>query len=234
MPSVKVMVEGGKATAAAPLGPALGPLGINIGEVVSQINSKTKDFQGMKVPVKITVDTVTKKFEVEVGFPPMSALIKKEAGVAKASKDPKREFVGNISVDQAIVIAKKKESSLYSYNLKSNVKEVLGTCDSMGITVEGKRARHAIKAIDEGKFDSNFDGTSAPKEKPAQAPVEEKAEEKPAEEKAEVKPAKEPKAEQAVEEKPEEKKEEAEKPAEVPVETVSVETAEKPQSEKQE
>ncbi len=156
MPSVNVMVEGGKATAAAPLGPALGPLGVNIGQVVSEINSKTKEFQGMKVPVKVIVDSATKKFEVEVGFPPMSALIKKEAGVDRASKDPKREFVANLSIDQVISIAKKKASGLYSYNLKSNVKEVLGTCDSMGITVEGKRASETIKDIDSGKFDEKL------------------------------------------------------------------------------
>lgn len=156
MPSVKVMVEGGKATAAAPLGPALGPLGVNIGQVVSEINAETKEFQGMKVPVSVIVDSATKKFELKVGFPPMSAIIKKEAGVEKASKDPKRELVANLSIEQAIKIAKKKASSLYSYKLKSNVKEVLGTCDSMGISVEGKRASETIKDIDAGKFDEKL------------------------------------------------------------------------------
>lgn len=154
MPTVSVMVEAGKATASAPLGPALGPLGINIGEVVKQINDKTKEFEGMKVPVRVMVDSATKEFSIQVGSPPMSALIKKEAGTEKASKDPKREFVGNLSLKQAVGIAKKKSESLYSYNLKSSVKEVLGTCNSMGIRVENRRASEVIPEIDSGKYDS--------------------------------------------------------------------------------
>ena len=63
---IDVLVEGGKATAAPPLGPALGPLGVNIGEVVGTINEKTKAFAGMKVPVKVTVDSDTKEFDIEV------------------------------------------------------------------------------------------------------------------------------------------------------------------------
>ncbi|MEM0360447.1 MAG: 50S ribosomal protein L11 [Candidatus Diapherotrites archaeon] len=156
MPTISVMVEGGKASAGAPLGPALGPLGINIGEVIKQINEQTKDFAGMKVPVKVVVDSAKKTFEVQVGSPPMSALIKKEAGLEKASKDSKREFAGNISFSQAVSIAKKKAASLTSYNLKSNVKEVLGTCNAMGITVEGKRGSEIIAEIDAGKYDAQL------------------------------------------------------------------------------
>lgn len=156
MPAVSVLIEGGKATASAPLGPALGPLGINIGEVVKQINEKTKEFAGMKVPVKVIVDSATKEFSVQIGSPPMSALIKKEAGIEKASKDPKREFVANLSFKQVVEIAKKKSESLYSYNLKSSVKEVLGTCDSMGITVENKRASEIILRVNSGKYDSQL------------------------------------------------------------------------------
>lgn len=75
--SVTSLVDGGKATAGPPLGPALGPLGINVGKVVAEINEKTKDFQGMKVPVKIFVDE-KKNFRIEVGVPPASALILKD------------------------------------------------------------------------------------------------------------------------------------------------------------
>jgi large subunit ribosomal protein L11 len=156
MATVSVMVEGGKASAGAPLGPALGPLGINIGEVIKQINDKTKEFSGMKVPVKVLVDSGKKTFEVQVGSPPMSALIKQEAKIEKASKDSKREFTGNISIAQAVNIAKKKASSLTSYNLKSNVKEVLGTCNAMGVKVEGKRGSEVIAEIDQGKYDEQL------------------------------------------------------------------------------
>ena len=76
--TVEALVEGGKASAAPPLGPALGPLGVNIGQVISAINQKTDSFKGMQVPIKVIVDTSTKKFEITVGTPPAAALIKKE------------------------------------------------------------------------------------------------------------------------------------------------------------
>ncbi|MBI3035213.1 50S ribosomal protein L11, partial [Candidatus Woesearchaeota archaeon] len=75
--TVEALVEGGKATAAPPLGPALGPLGVNIGQIVSDINKKTSVFNGMQVPVKVIVNMDTKKFEISVGTPPASALILK-------------------------------------------------------------------------------------------------------------------------------------------------------------
>ncbi len=72
---VEALVEGGKASAAPPLGSSLGPLKVNIGLVVSQINDKTKDFKGMKVPVKVIVDLDSKEFTIEIGTPPASQLI---------------------------------------------------------------------------------------------------------------------------------------------------------------
>jgi len=76
--TIKALVDGGKASAGPPLGPALGPLGVNIIQIVNTINDKTKQFEGMKVPVKVIVDPKTKKFEVEVGTPPASSLILNE------------------------------------------------------------------------------------------------------------------------------------------------------------
>ena len=67
---VEVLIEGGKATAAPPLGPALGPMGVNIGEVVAQINTKTQDFKGMQVPVTVAINTDSKEFTISVGTPP--------------------------------------------------------------------------------------------------------------------------------------------------------------------
>ncbi|MCR4369244.1 MAG: 50S ribosomal protein L11, partial [archaeon] len=78
MAEISALIEGGKATAGAPLGPALGPLGVNIGEIVAKINEKTKSYAGMKVPVTIEVDS-KKHYEITVGSPPTSALITKEA-----------------------------------------------------------------------------------------------------------------------------------------------------------
>jgi len=153
MPSVSVLVEGGKATAAPPLGPALGPLGINITEVIAQINEKTKQFDGMRVPVKITVDSATKKVDITVGSPPATALIKKVTGV-KGAQNPKTEKVANLTMEQIVDIAKKKAKNLNFKELKGTVNQILGTCNSMGVTVEGKKARSLIRAVHSGKYDS--------------------------------------------------------------------------------
>jgi len=153
MTEIKALVEGGKASAGAPLGPALGPLGVNISEVVNQINEKTKSYAGMKVPVTVEVDAGTKTFEIAVGSPPTSALIRKEIGLDKGSSNPKSEIKGNISMEQIKKVAEMKIEKLASYKMKSAAKEIAGVCNSMGITVEGKPAREAIKEIDEGKFD---------------------------------------------------------------------------------
>jgi len=123
---VEALVAGGQATAGPPLGPALGPLGVNVLAIVNKINEVTKDYAGMKVPVKVTVDTETKEFEVTVGTPTTSALIVSELKIAE----------------------------LLSPNLKAAVKEVLGSCVSMGVTVDGKDPRDVQKEVNEGKHES--------------------------------------------------------------------------------
>ncbi|RLG16826.1 50S ribosomal protein L11 [Nanoarchaeota archaeon] len=142
MPSIKVMVEGGKATPAPPLGPALGPLGVNIGQVVAAINEKTKEFEGMTVPVTVTVDPKTKEFTVEVGKPPTSQLILKELGIQKGGQDQK-EKVGNLTLEQVKKIAKAKFGS----DEERFVRQVIGTCQSMGVTVEGKEPKEFLKEM---------------------------------------------------------------------------------------
>ncbi len=153
---IEALVDGGKANAGPPLGPALGPLGVNIMEVIKVINEKTKAFQGMKVPVKVVVDPNTKSFEVTVGTPPTSALIKKELGIGKGSGETGRSNVGNLTMQQVRKIAEMKQDSLLGKDWKMKSKEVIGTCDSMGITVEGKDPRVVQKEIDEGKYDEVF------------------------------------------------------------------------------
>src|SRR3989344_1378713 len=153
---VETMVEGGKATAAPPLGPALGPTGLNIGQVVMEINKKTADLKGMQVPVKVIVDTDTKSFTIEIGTPPAAALIKKEAGIEKGSGNPLAEKVADLKIEQIIKIAKTKEDSLLGSNLKAKVREIVGTCQYMGILVEGMPAQDALKAIKEGRFDEKI------------------------------------------------------------------------------
>ena len=155
--TVEALVAGGQATAGPPLGPALGPLGLNVMAVVNKINELTKDFSGMKVPVKIIVDVETKEFEVEVGTPTASALIIKELKIEKGSGDPGKEKVGNLSFEQVVKIAKMKRPELLAKDLKGAVKEILGSCVSMGVTVEGKNPKEVQKEIDEGKYDEVFE-----------------------------------------------------------------------------
>jgi len=151
---VEALVAGGQATAGPPLGPALGPLGVNVLAIVNKINEVTKDYAGMKVPVKVIVDTETKEFEVTVGTPTTSALIVSELKIEKGSGSPKAQKVGNLSMEQVVRIARLKQAELLSPNLKAAAKEVLGSCVSMGVTVEEKDPREVQKEIDEGKHDA--------------------------------------------------------------------------------
>jgi len=150
---VEALVNGGQATAGPPLGPALGPLGVNVLAIVNKINEVTKDYAGMKVPVKITVDPETKQFEVSVGTPTTSALIVSELKIQKGSGSPQAQKVGNLSMEQVVRIAKVKRAELLSASLKASMKEILGTCVSMGVTVEGKEPKEVQMEIDEGKHD---------------------------------------------------------------------------------
>jgi len=154
--TVEALVEGGKATAGPPLGPALGPLGVNIMQIINTINDKTKQFNGMKVPVKVIVDPKTKNFEIEVGTPPAASLILNELGVEKGSGSAGTHKIGNLTIDQAIKIAKMKYENLLGRDLKQKTKEIIGTCVSLGVTVEGKKPQEIQKAIDNGDFDSKF------------------------------------------------------------------------------
>jgi len=153
---IEALVNGGQATAGPPLGPALGPLGVNVLAIVTKINEITKDFAGMKVPVKVTVDTGTREFEVSVGTPTASALIVSELGITKGSGTPKTEKIGDLSLEQVLKIAKMKREDVLSKDLKAAVKEVLGTGVSMGLTVEGKDPRDVQKELSEGKHDALF------------------------------------------------------------------------------
>jgi len=150
---VEALIEGGKATAGPPLGPALGPLGVNVLQIVNKINDLTISYAGMRVPVKITVDVETKSFEVEVGTPTTSALIVKELGVEKGSGQPGTEDVGNLNKEQIINIAQTKMKDSFAKTIKNMVNEVLGTCVSMGVTVEGSEPRGVQKQINEGEWD---------------------------------------------------------------------------------
>ena len=99
---LQVMVEGGKATSGPELAQKLGPLGINIVNVLNQINDKTSNFQGMKIPIKLIIDTKSKNIDYEVGTPPVSELIKKELGLEKGSAMPDKEKIGNLAIEHVL------------------------------------------------------------------------------------------------------------------------------------
>ena len=151
--TVEVLVEGGSATPGPPLGPAIGPLGINMMQVVEEINNKTADFKGMKVPVKIIVDSSTKEFEIEIGTPPTTALVMDELNIEKGSHEPGSEVAADLSVEQAFKIARMKYVALLANDYKAATKEVMGTCVSMGLSVDGKDPRQAQKDVDAGLYD---------------------------------------------------------------------------------
>ncbi|UCG36592.1 MAG: 50S ribosomal protein L11 [Candidatus Bathyarchaeota archaeon] len=155
--TIDALVSGGQATAGPPLGPALGPLGVNVVAIVNRINDLTKGFAGMKVPVKIAVDVETKEFEVIVGTPTTSALIVSTLKIEKGSGSPKEEKVGDLTLEQVVDIARKKQSQLLAKSLKLAAKEVIGSCVSMGVTINGEDPKKIQTEIDEGKYDSAFE-----------------------------------------------------------------------------
>jgi len=154
--TITSLVTGGEASAGPPLGPALGPMGVNILEIINAINEQTKEFQGMKIPVSVTIDADTKKWEIEVGIPSASALLLKEAGIQKGSGTSGTEWVGEVSADMIAKIAKVKLETSYASSLKSVAKQIVGTCVSLGIKVEGKTPKEFTAEINEGKWDSKL------------------------------------------------------------------------------
>lgn len=153
---ISSLVTGGKASAGPPLGPAMGPLGVNIMEVINAINEKTKDFEGMKVPVTVSVDPDTKKWEIDIGIPSAAALILKEAGIQKGSGTSGTDWVADIGMDSIIKVANTKLESSYASELKSVAKTIIGTCVPLGIKVEGKTPKEITAEINDGKWDEKF------------------------------------------------------------------------------
>ncbi len=153
---ISALVTGGQATAGPPLGPALGPMGINITEVIKEINEKTKDFDGMKVPITVSVDPDTKKWDIEVGIPSAAALVLKEAGIQKGSGTSGTDWVGDVGIDAILKVAKTKLDLSYASSIKSVAKEIIGTCLCLGIKIEGKTPKELTAEINEVKWDEKF------------------------------------------------------------------------------
>jgi len=130
----------------------LGPMGINMGKVISDVNTATSEFKGVTVPVHLTVDPKTKEFSIKVLSPPTSELIKKELKIEKASGARLKQKVGNLAIEQVISVSKAKHDSMLSNEFISTVKSVIGTCQALGLLIENKEPKEILEEITEGKF----------------------------------------------------------------------------------
>ena len=150
------MIEGGDMKPGPVIAQKLGPLGINIGKVISEVNKATENFKGMKIPVELDVNPKTKNFSVSVSSPPTAELLKKELGIELGSGQAKKLKVGNLSIEQVIKIAQIKQESMTASNCKAAVRSVIGSCVSLGVLVENKEPKEIENEILEGKYDSEI------------------------------------------------------------------------------
>ncbi len=153
---IKLLIDGGDMKPGPAIAQQIGPMGINMGKVISDINNATKEFKGVKVPVELDVNEKTKTFVVRVASPPTSELLKKELKLEKGTADHKNSIIGNASIEDVIKIAKIKHPNMLEKNLKNAVKSILGTCKSIGILVENKDPNELVKDVNEGKYDKEI------------------------------------------------------------------------------
>lgn len=132
---IKLQAPGGQATPAPPIGPALGQHNVNIGQFVAQFNERTREANGMIIPVDITV-YADRTFTFVCKSPPAAVLLKEAAGIAKGSGVPNREKVGKVTMDQVRQIAQRKMNDLNAFDMDAACRQVLGTARSMGIELE--------------------------------------------------------------------------------------------------
>jgi large subunit ribosomal protein L11 len=154
--NIKLLIDGGSMKPGPAIAQQLGPLGINMGKVISDVNSATSNFKGMKVPVELSINEKTKSFTIKTFSPPTSELLKKELSLEKGTADHKKIKVGNAAIEDVIKVANIKFPDMLQKEIKSAVKSVLGTCKSVGILVEGKEANEISEEVQAGKFDSEI------------------------------------------------------------------------------
>jgi large subunit ribosomal protein L11 len=150
--TIEVLVPGGQANPGPPLGPELGPTPVDVQAVVDEINDQTEAFDGTEVPVTVEYEE-DGSFGIEVGVPPTAELVKDEAGFDTGSGEPQEEFVADLGVEQVKQIAEQKLPDLLAYDTKNAAKEVVGTCASLGVTIEGDDAREFKEKVDDGEYD---------------------------------------------------------------------------------
>ncbi|WEL21381.1 50S ribosomal protein L11 [Halorhabdus sp. BNX81] len=150
--TIEVLVAGGQVDPGPPLGPELGPTPVDVQAVVQEINDQTEAFDGTEVPVTVEYED-DGAFTIDVGVPPTAALIKDEAGFETGSGEPQENFVADLSIEQVKTIAEQKHPDLLAYELKQAAKEIIGTCVTLGVTIEGDDPREVAAKIDDGEYD---------------------------------------------------------------------------------
>jgi large subunit ribosomal protein L11 len=156
--TVKALVTGGSASGGPPIGPAVGPTGINIKDVVDAVNEKTMIFKGLTVPVRIECDPETKQFEIFVETPSTASLLLKELNAEKGTAASGEQKTGNLSIEQVLNVVEAKKEIFLEKSYNAAVKSVLGTALSIGATVEGEDPRVIQKRIDEGLYNDKIKG----------------------------------------------------------------------------
>ena len=156
MPVIKLIVEGGAMKPGPAVAQQLGPLGINLGKVIQDVNIATAGFRGVKVPVEIDANSKTKNFTIKVFSPPVAELIKKELHLEKGSGQPHDTKVGNMAIEQIISISQTKLPNMLAKDIKAAVKLVVGSCVSLGVLIEDKPAKEIEKDIDAGIYDKEI------------------------------------------------------------------------------
>ena len=165
---IKLLIDGGDMKPGPVLSQKLGPVGININQVIQRVNDSTKNLAGLKIPVELNVNASTKEFDIKVFPPPVSELLKKEMRIEKGSGIQAKMQVANASIEQVISVAKTKFPSMLSKDLKAAVKTIVGTCGSLGILVENELASKINEEIGKGKYDKEI------QEEKIETPVEKK------------------------------------------------------------
>ena len=152
MAVIKLLVEGGNMTPGPAVAQQLGPMGVNVSQVIADVNTATSGFKGVTVPVHLTVNAETKEVSIKVLSPPTSELIKKELKIEKASSARLKQKVGNLAIEQVISIAKAKHDHMLSNDFMATVKSIIGTCQALGVLIENKEVKEVLEEIAEGKY----------------------------------------------------------------------------------
>lgn len=152
---IKLITQAGSMKPNPALAQKMGPLGMNMGKIIGDVNKATQGQPGMKLPVTLDINTKTKEVKVIVGQPSTSELLKKEFGIAKGSGQPQKFKTANVAIESIIKVAMEKQA--LEKTLKSAVKTVVGSCRSLGILVESKEPAELTAEIDKGVYDKLID-----------------------------------------------------------------------------